>query len=414
MGPESCPMVYFKSAVGIKSGRAVLDLVCEAMHGTIEAHNRTLLASYRSRDFSFIIPSGIENILVNCGSETRRHIFYNRQFEARKEVLPHQKDVLVIILDAVGRPFFHRELPLTRAALEAASGNVFQFLGYHIIGHSTTANTLPLLTGYKDAKNANKHPNHQLPIALREEGYLTTLLLGACFDYITNPFETRHVGTENGGPPGGWDIGDAWELFCLPEYPESDGNFAGPYSIHRRCSTDTYIHDFVFNYVETMWMKEPDRRKFVMASLMDGHEGTQQVLHVVDKSLAALLDNPLFADTVIILMSDHGHHMGPYFEWTMGGRMEHLMPMFHVILPVDMMQQNPALEKTLRHHDTTTITPYDIYRTMAHLADFPTNRTLGRVMPPTNTSCSIVDIPWGRKVWEERAVTQPFHGTIVW
>lgn len=50
---------------------------------------------------------------------------------------------------------------------------------------------------------------------------------------------------------------------------------------------------------------------------MEGHEGTGEVIRLLDNDLAGFLENYLIKgkldNTVVILTSDHGSHMGPYY-----------------------------------------------------------------------------------------------------
>ncbi|KAJ2816280.1 hypothetical protein IWW50_006556, partial [Coemansia erecta] len=62
------------------------------------------------------------------------------------------------------------------------------------------------------------------------------------------------------------------------------------------------------------------------------HEGTGEVLRTLDDALATFLedirDSGELDNTVLIVGSDHGLHMGLNFAYTQNGRIEHQNPFF--------------------------------------------------------------------------------------
>eukprot|EP00760_Papus_ankaliazontas_P035690 PhM_4_TR7982/c0_g3_i1/m.29792 len=332
----------------------------------------------------FVIPFGIESVDVVCGSaKPRRHIFFNQQHEEKRHENKNNnnKNILVLVLDAVSRPWFMRAMPHTLAALESSPPDlresVFQFLGLGLNGHSTTNNISPMLLGY-EADEFYKTPQQHIPHLLASTGHHRYLVVGAAQDYVKSYFHGRKNGGGGGGGDG-WTNSTIYRNFYSPEYTEQEGNFNGPYSILRRCISDTYVHTHMFNYLRSMWNIEVQKRKqnvFATAIFSEAHEGTQSVLPLMDKELAEFIFDIREKDnnTVIVLMADHGHHMGPYFEWSKAGRLEHLMPTFFLILPNTM--KSLSLTKQLRAHEQTMLSMYDVYLTLAHIVDYPQNTTL--------------------------------------
>ena len=100
---------------------------------------------------------------------------------------------------------------------------------------------------------------------------------------------------------------------CDPNYhnPENSfGPFQGPFSIIRRCSykQDTFEH--VLEFGRKFKKTYGNEKKVMMLDFIDFHEGTGEVINYLDKPLAKFLEEIQSEDQTIILMSDHGFHMG--------------------------------------------------------------------------------------------------------
>jgi membrane-anchored protein YejM (alkaline phosphatase superfamily) len=139
--------------------------------------------------------------------------------------------------------------------------------------------------------------------------------------------------------------------FCHPEYSAHRTNFRGPYSLGRRCITGRSVHDLTFDVLRQFMAAYPAHRgRIAFASFMEAHEGslggsiTSKFSHIepkfnayyvcggrwtafianVDRSLRAYLEELTSAhpDTFVLILSDHGSHMGPYFRYTAAGVLE--------------------------------------------------------------------------------------------
>eukprot|EP00760_Papus_ankaliazontas_P000708 PhM_4_TR10191/c0_g1_i1/m.82337 len=410
-GSESCPSISFSSSYHVVEGDKIeirADCLKEFLFRIASTRpdengddaftvlwERTEFSrssSSSSSGITYTVPAGIESVDVQCGQESRRHIFYNQRKNnnnnEKASAPPPVRNVLVLVIDAVSRPWLLRSMPLTVAALEARRRNVFQFLNLGLNGHATTDNIAPVLTGGVQ-KNFDKLSEDAirrmyLPAAFRAQHNVESFFtIGVCQDYLQ-----KHIGARHNTTPANWRNSTTYANFCSKEeYPATaEGNFLGPFSILRRCLSDTYVHTHIFNYLRSMWDIEVKHRKknvFTYALFSEGHEGTQAVLPLMDKELAEFLFDERFNahETAILLMADHGHHMGPYYEWSRAGRLEHLIPSFFMILP-DSMIVSPtqeSLSSQLRKHEQTMLSVYDVHRTLAHLIDYPRNTTLDAI-----------------------------------
>jgi hypothetical protein len=72
-------------------------------------------------------------------------------------------------------------------------------------------------------------------------------------------------------------------------------------------------------------------------------------------------------ETILFVLSDHGSHMGPFYEFSRAGRQEHRLPFLFVLVPNSLLTRRPELRQTLLHNRDALVTPYDIYHTLRHL-----------------------------------------------
>lgn len=170
------------------------------------------------------------------------------------------------------------------------------------------------------------------------------------------------------------------------------GNSQGPYSIVRRCLGERHSHDHVLPYLEELLvdllLRSPGRygggwagpRIFAQVTLMEGHEGSHTVVGLADRALYRFLRRlelvwGFFAENhgegrgrprgTVLLSSDHGNHMGPFYEWTVAGQMERTTPfvVFAGNSPASSAAEQAALEASL----TCPTTAVDLYLTLGKL-----------------------------------------------
>lgn len=102
-------------------------------------------------------------------------------------------------------------------------------------------------------------------------------------------------------------------------------------------------------------------------------QGTNSVLHTLDASLEHALGRLLAAhpNTVVMLLGDHGLHMGLY-PLTHAGSLEHHLPALFLVLPRALLAAaHRNVSEALAHNEQALITAYDLYRTLAVLPTLP-------------------------------------------
>ncbi|KAF9163933.1 hypothetical protein DFQ26_002005 [Actinomortierella ambigua] len=286
-------------------------------------------------------------------------------------------NVLVLFMDAVSRRQVHRKLAKTTATLAdlgrpdstSSSGDgpgpqLFEFFRYNAIGFNTNDNSRVLYTGEPDALDPPATPIWK---DYFEAGYVTNRVEDNCEDWsatYTSTTTSQYFDHELQSP------------FCMEPYfaleGNAYGNFKGPYSIVRRCMHGQYVHRYAFDYMTQFRKQYKDRPWFQMGSLIEGHEGTGEVLLTIDEDIAdffkGMEQDGTLDNTIVFFMADHGLHMGINFMFTGNGRIEHVNPYLSIMLPPKLAQKYPSLAQGLLHNQQSLITGHEIYKTLKLLA----------------------------------------------
>jgi arylsulfatase A-like enzyme len=148
------------------------------------------------------------------------------------------------------------------------------------------------------------------------------------------------------------------------------------------------VHDYTLDYASGFFDAHAQQGKFLAAMFSEAHEGSLEVVSAMDDSLAAFLqrmvDRGHLQNTVLFLVSDHGSHMGPYFEFFASGRQERTFPLVNVVVPDSFLARYPGLDAVLAHNQQALTTPFDLYATLRHLAVYP------QPQPPGLTGTSLL------------------------
>jgi len=184
--------------------------------------------------------------------------------------------------------------------------------------------------------------------------------------------------------------------FCLPEvHPLHNpyGNFAGPFSILRRCLAGKYVHKYSFDYLSQFIFQYPSHPKFVVAAFNEGHEGTGEVVGLLDDDLENFLSLVDFNNTAVFLVSDHGLHMNIMFAFREESVVkENALGLLSAIFPTWFLQKYPQVRNNLKHNQQALVTPYEIFETLHSFAKFPNPN-----IPRASHSLSLFDeIPYNR------------------
>eukprot|EP01132_Coremiostelium_polycephalum_P000396 gene396-500_t len=306
-----------------------------------------------------------------------------------KEVLQKPINILILMIDALSRAHFNRALPKTFDRLkeiqDSGVATVFQFFRYHSLKPFTDNNAIAMYTGYNSLDYADP-ADHELREKLsgephewesnpmffqsfRNDSYVNAWVNGYCQDWFQHYlFKAKPENTVD------------HELlipYCAPEaYPLNlpFSNFNGPYSFRRRCLGNKHIHNTLFNYINQYWDNYPDVGKIATATFMDAHEGSMDVIKFADDGFSNFVGNDMKSrmnDTSMIFLSDHGSHMGLYYMFTEGGKVEVATPVLYLTLPNWFLNAHPDVHKNLLENENKLASPFQLYSTLRALSTYP-------------------------------------------
>ncbi|KAH3743723.1 type I phosphodiesterase/nucleotide pyrophosphatase [Pelomyxa schiedti] len=315
----------------------------------------------------------------NAPKPPSRHPVLSSQYVPRSTKLK-VPNILVIYLDSISRNSLIRKFPHTMRFFEQVRNNAtnnlggpsvadaFQFLRYHSIGRTTRHNARAMFTG-------DPYESQLMTIwEILQDDYVTGIIDNTCAEWSAKYLEGRSAIADH-------RLSAIW---CLPEYAglrgESFDLFTGPWSLQRRCLVGEQVHNRVFEYINLFRKTYVDVPSFLLVKFTEGHEPSGSVIGMIDKPLSQLLQTVDLNSTAVILLSDHGLHMG--ILWSLGlssSILENKLPGWFMLLPKWWTEgRNSADGIFLQENEQALVTPFNIFGTLLDLA--------GRDPPPRCSS----------------------------
>lgn len=278
-------------------------------------------------------------------------------------------NLLVFMIDTVSRAQVFRKMPFLSSFFEEIHNSkdfeVFQFFRLMSNGFNTEYNTRAMYTGSQLRQERSGRPYWDL---MRNQGNAALYLNGFCEDWMSTFLKTEFKGADH-------SVFFPWCHFEYHPLEKTFGNFAGPFSILRRCINGKHVHNYIFDYLKQFYNNYPNFGKVAHIPLQEGHEGTGEVILTLDPDLTSYLNHlketGQLNKTVVILTSDHGSHMGPYFMATEMGDFEQKLPFLFMLFPNWFLEKYPSFKKNLLENEQQLVGHYDTYWTMKHLATLP-------------------------------------------
>lgn len=282
---------------------------------------------------------------------------------------------LMIGFDSLSRNTFIRTLPKTYAFLtKDLGGHVMQ--GYNIVGDGTPQQLLPILTGKTEL---------ELPETRKRMGNKAQFV--NVYPFVWNDFskngyvtmfceDTPQIGTFQYRLQG-FDAPPTHHYmrpFYLITYPQYDQH-------PHLCLRNTPRHKVLFDYIHNYMTVYKDRPKFAFTFHGELSHDDFNLVSVADDDLLALLtslrDEGHLNNTVLVVMSDHGHRF-TNIRSTLQGKQEERLPFMSFVLPPSFKAAHPSAADNVRMNIHRLTTPFDIHPTMKDLLHFPGAR-LGQV-----------------------------------
>ncbi|KRZ73444.1 hypothetical protein T10_1868, partial [Trichinella papuae] len=281
----------------------------------------------------------------------------------------HWLSVLVLVVDSTSQSNLQRCFPQLVQALRANYTSVL-LRGYTKVADNSFPNAVAAFTGKRfDPDDADKS---ELPVDLRHEQ----------FDHwplIWRQFASRRQHTTlfaEDFPP--------FNLFTYQaagfRQPPAD-HYYRPFAwrvwrsfLHLRsthlCVGNTPTHRMLLDYVGQFLRRYSDRPTFAVGWLAEiTHDWLNQG-QVADADLADFFNRarPFLANTVTVLVSDHGLRFGD-IRHTRLGRLEENMPAMVLVLPDKAADRYPKLLETVQRNAALLATHYDLHATLVDLLD---------------------------------------------
>ena len=337
-----------------------------------------------------IANQSIRHLEVFCGPNRNYYTVYqpNLHVNARtatastaNERSATKPNVIVIFVDALSRLHAYRRLPRTVAVMQAMlnSGqhDVYDFTKYNTVDYHTRGNLQALLCNANMLYGRQCVREKTVFNSFRAARYVTTYISDDAQDMIV-----EHLAHDKAIPgDGSVDLAAAYGIdyeqvdsFAHSEYANEGqwNNFRGPYSMTSRCIAGRNVHTYAFDALrQFVTHHDGQQQYFAFLNLIEAHEGSLEVIGSVDEDLAELLMqlyDKLKVPPVVLLVSDHGNHMGPLASTT-GGRHESHLPAAFLMLPRShTMFDSDIVRKALRHNQGALITAHNLYFTLQRLA----------------------------------------------
>ena len=275
-------------------------------------------------------------------------------------------NLIVFMMDTVSRQHFYRKMEEMTTYLEYLNNTgkyeVFQFFRIISNGFNTGFNTRAMYSGSQLQQDRRGRPYWDI---FSGQGNVAAYINGFCEDWMSCFMKTKFKGMDHA-------VFYPWCHFDFHPLERTFGNFAGPFSILRRCINGKQVHDYIFDYIKELWDNYFPYGKIIHVAFQEGHEGTGEVLRLLNPSMInffkMLEDTKELENTVVILTSDHGSHMGPYYMSSEMGKFEQKLPLLLMIYPTQFLNKYPFFRENLKKNEQKLVSHYDTYWTLRHLA----------------------------------------------
>lgn len=324
----------------------------------------------------------------------------------QRETVPN---VLLIMIDPISRPHFHRTMSRTAKALHTMG--FVHFGNYTAIGPNSGKNQAALYSGMlladRDGIKKGTEEGKWLWDRLRDHGYITLKAEDGCVEN-SNMLKSLDPNTTHGH--------DLTQLFC---FDFDRPNCLGPDLAARHLIQ--YGQDFIAKYENRRTHLDPSLRWAAFLHFIDTHEDTMVLSSMLDSEISSFISSlaslASLDNTVVILTSDHGLHYGPYYQ-SRSGRREATQPLLYIRLPSSIEYRKNM--KVFTKNAEAWTTAFDVHETLLALT-FPNDLggtrqglSLFNPFPEHRMSCiGSKDIPSTYCALHQKfdsTDSQPYHG----
>ena len=295
-------------------------------------------------------------------------------------------NLLLLMIDPISQPLFKQTLPKTRDLLQDMG--FVSFEKYTVVGDNSGPNQAALysglgLVGRTDISSQQKDRFQWIWDDLRQKkGYETFKAEDGCIRN-SNMVASIQPNTTHGSVLHEMNCFDFQRPNCIGHEPAAEHLMR-------------YVSQFITEY------SKRGAKWAAFASFVDSHEDTMSLALSLDEpfhNFLSGLSGPILNNTMILLVSDHGLHYGPFLQSQQGAR-ERARPVLQMFLPQMFLprryRNSQKTIDTLRSNARLWVSPFDVYLTLRHVL-------LDDVGHPSQSSSSLL-LPLGTE-------RQTCHGT---
>ncbi|KAI6237269.1 hypothetical protein M3Y95_00247300 [Aphelenchoides besseyi] len=309
--------------------------------------------------------------------------------------------VIIIGLDSMSRSNFLRQLPNTWNMLKKQQFTTFD---HHVkVADNTYSNLLAILTG-KRAQNTTEFKAElkdtwgisfdDFPLIWKE--YSTR-------DYATFFAEDRpDIGTFNYKQTLNGFLRQPTDHYIRPFFLNLYNSL-----LHRRSSYGCYgniaMHVHMLHYLESFLVGYKTKRKFALFWSQDLSHDFLNRIGVMDEDLSSFFERTekLMENSIVVVVSDHGHRYDAIRDTTIG-RFETRLPFLAIRLPDKFSKQYPHLKANLQRNAQIMTTQFDLYSTLKHILESDFKNTNVSVSKEAHGHSLLGIVPENRTCFEAR------------
>nr|XP_034184606.1 uncharacterized protein LOC117606349 [Osmia lignaria] len=278
-------------------------------------------------------------------------------------------NVLMFGFDSLSRNTFIRKLPKTYRYLKEYL-NALVLEGYNIVGDGTPQALIPILTG----KIELELPDTRKRMGLKANYVNVYPMIWNQYKqhgYITGFMEdVHHIGTFTYRLKG-------FKEQPTDHYMRTFYLAASPYFryYNKYCVGGIPRHMVMLNYIKEIFNVHKNQPKFLFGFHGELSHDSYNDIGVVDDDLHNWLkDLHEFGhlnNTVLILMSDHGHRFAEIRN-TVQGKQEERLPFFSFVFPPWFKKVYPEAYANFLHNTHYLTTPFDVHKTLETILNLET------------------------------------------
>lgn len=283
-------------------------------------------------------------------------------------------NVLMFGLDSMSRLHYMRKLPKTYNYL-ISTLNAVVLKGYNIVGDGTPQALIPILTGFTERelpetrkRMSNANFVNIYPFIWKnfsQHGYVTAfgedLPSTGIFTYRLKGFDDLPT-----------------DHYMRNFYVEIDKVLRKhPYL----CLGSTPRHQLMLQWIRQFFDVYYDIPKFIFGFHGELSHDDYNLIGYADEDIYNFIkdlnEDGILNNTLLILMSDHGHRFASIRE-TQQGKLEERLPFFSIVVPPWFQHVYPNYFYNLKANADKLTTPFDIYSTLMTVL-YPTVPNVGNI-----------------------------------